>query len=128
MPTRTLQEVLAFASSQEGFFCERDLGPEGLVGVNTHGFAGDTPLHVMAHINDVQGAQILLAAGANPDASGEMGETPLHAAISQGSLDVIRVLLAAGASTSIRSEFGKTPAKMAAAAGGEVADAFRGGA
>ena len=128
MQTRTLQELLAYISAHDGYFCERDLGPDGFVSVNTHGFAGDTPLHLMAWSNDAEGAQMLIDAGANPNAVGEMGETPLHTAISQNSLNVIRVLLAAGASTSIRSEFGETPKELAAATGGTVADIFRSGA
>lgn len=128
MQTRTLQELLAYISVHDGYFCERDLGPDGFVSVNTHGFTGDTPLHLMAWSNDAEGTQMLLTAGADPNAAGEMGETPLHTAIRQNSLDTIRVLLAAGASTSIRSEFGQTPEELATTTGGAVADVLRSGA
>jgi uncharacterized protein len=126
--TRNLQELLTDISGQEGYFCERDLGPDGLVSINAHGFTGDTPLHVMAWSNDTEGAQVLLDAGANPNAQGEMGETPLHVAVRQCNVALVHALLAAGASTDIRSEFGETPAEMAAATGGDVAGAVaRGG-
>jgi len=125
---RTLETLLADISVHDAYFSEEHLGPDGLVGVNTHGYAGDMPLHVVAWGSDTEGAEILLAAGANPNATGDMGETPLHVAVRQSNITLVGLLLKSGASTEVRSEFGETPREMAARIGGPVAAALaRGG-
>jgi ankyrin repeat protein len=66
----------------------------------------DTCLHMAAHRGDVRAVQLLLQAGANVNAIGDMGYTPLHYAASR---EVALVLVGAGANPSIADEFGKPP-------------------
>jgi ankyrin repeat protein len=88
------------------------------VAVDSVGACGDTPLHVMAWRNDVEGAKLLLDAGANVDVVGDMGETPLHVAVGQGNRELVLLFLQAGANCDIRSEFGTTAKEEALARGG----------
>jgi 26S proteasome non-ATPase regulatory subunit 10 len=72
---------------------------------------GDQPLHTAAIQGNYVFVEALLAAGADPNAVGEMGKTPLHYAASFGYKDIVELLLAHGASPHIVSEFGNTPAQ-----------------
>jgi uncharacterized protein len=74
---------------------------------------GDTPLHVMCWREDIEGVQLLLQAGADPNAIGDMSETPLHVACRVANADIIGKLLAAGARSDIRGEFDVTPIDIA---------------
>ena len=59
--------------------------------------------------------EVLLAAGADPNARNESGSTPLHEAIwNNENLAVIEVLLAAGAALMARTNDGATPLHRAA--------------
>lgn len=124
MAIRTHHDVLAEISPHEGYFCDEHRGPDGLVGIDTQGIAGDTPLHIMAWGDDTEGAEILLAAGADPNSIGDMSETPLHVAVRRGNVGLIVSLIGAGADPDVISEFDRTPAQMAAKVGGAVAEAF----
>jgi len=66
----------------------------------------DTCLHIAAHRGDVRAVQLLLKAGANVNAIGDMGYTPLHYAASR---EVALALVSAGANPNIADEFGKLP-------------------
>jgi uncharacterized protein len=127
LATRTLKDILSEVSLHEGYFHAEHLGPDGLIGVNTRGCAGDTPLHVMAWGNDTADAEILLSSGADPNNVGDMGETPLHVAVRKENISLIILLINAGADPNIVSEFGETPADMAVKIGGPVAEALAGG-
>jgi ankyrin repeat protein len=70
---------------------------------------GDSLLHIAAMRGDARTASLLLKAGANPNAAGDMGYTPLHYAYWKRHNDVTELLLAHGARTDIRNEFGKLP-------------------
>jgi ankyrin repeat protein len=94
------------------------------VAIDSVGYDGDTPLHVMAWRNDLESVRILLAAGAGPNAQGEMDETPLHVAIRQDNLPMISAMLEAGARDDIRSKFGEPPREAALKKGGAVAGLF----
>lgn len=85
---------------------------------------GDSPLHVLAWRSDVEGVELLIEAGADPNAVGDMDETPLHAAIHCRCVPVAAALLRAGARADIRSEFGVTPLELATEVGGEIAELF----
>ncbi len=74
---------------------------------------GDTPLHVYARRNDGWAVRVLLQAGADPNAVGDMGETPLHIAARLGSAETLAALLAAGARENVVSEFEQTPVQVA---------------
>lgn len=67
---------------------------------------GDTCLHIAAHRDDLESIRLLLKAGLDVNARGDMGYTPLHYARSR---EVFDVLLASNADPSIKNEFGKVP-------------------
>jgi uncharacterized protein len=117
---RTLEEVLASVSD---VLFPGDAG-ERLVTIDSRDLEGDTPLHVMAWRNDAEGVDILVRAGANVNAVGDMGQTPLHVAIAQGNAAMVAVLLRAGARDDIRSEFGDTPREAASACDRSIARLF----
>lgn len=73
-------------------------------------------LPARARLNDVQGVQWFLAAGADPNAP-HAGHLPLAAAVETSARDTVRALLAAGASVSARDEFGRTPLHRAVVSG-----------
>jgi ankyrin repeat protein len=85
----------------------------------------DTPLHVMVWRKDRDAVDLLIGAGANVDAVGDMGETPLHVAVSREDLPVIEAVLKSGAKTDIRSEFNETAAGRAEKKGGKIASLFK---
>ena len=58
---------------------------------------GTTPLHWAVRANDVDAAQRLLHAGANPDAANRYGVTPLSLAAENASAPLVQALLQAGA-------------------------------
>ena len=58
---------------------------------------GTTPLHWAVRANDLNAAQHLLHAGANPDAANRYGVTPLSLAAENASAPMIQALLKAGA-------------------------------
>jgi ankyrin repeat protein len=78
----------------------------------------------MAWRNDLEAVEILISAGANVNAIGDMGETPLHVAISNQNPEMVAALLRAGARDDIRSEFGSTPREKAARLGDVMAALF----
>jgi ankyrin repeat protein len=99
--------------------------PERCPTVDSVGHDGDSPLHVLAWRNDLEGVQLLIDAGANVNATGEMDETPLHIAVTQENVPMVRALLAAGARDDARCEFGDTPRERALLRGGATARLFR---
>lgn len=96
----TLEEILA--STSDVLF-PAEMG-EKVVSISSTDCDGDTPLHVMVWRNDAHAVKVLLEAGANPNAIGDMGETPLHIAVSQENFAIAKALMQAGAKTNIRSE------------------------
>jgi ankyrin repeat protein len=62
---------------------------------------------------DVEAVRVLLTAGADPNAIGDMSETPLHVACRVANPAIVEALLAAGARTDLRGEFDVTPAEIA---------------
>jgi ankyrin repeat protein len=73
---------------------------------------GDTCLHVAAYRSDVRAVKLLLRAGLDPNAQGDMSSTPLHCASDP---EVYQLLLAAGASVDAINEFGQKPKQPGAA-------------
>ena len=120
---RTLDEVLLSISD---VLFPADLGEKPLT-IDSRNASGDTPLHVMAWRDDLEGVQILISAGADVNAVGDMGETPLHVAVTKKNLAIVEALLRAGARDDIRSEFEflSTPLEMAMDAGGAIAELFK---
>ena len=100
--------------------------PGAVVQIDSIGYDGDTPLHVMAWQNNLEAVQVLIDAGADVNALGEMNETPLHIAVHLQNLRMVQALLDAGARTDMRCEFGDTPMERAAIKGGAIAGLFGG--
>lgn len=74
----------------------------------------NTPLHAaLAGRGNSRILEMLLAAGADPNARGEGGYTPLHIAATRGDVGVIGMLLAHGADRTRLSDDGRTPAQLA---------------
>jgi ankyrin repeat protein len=113
---RSLEDVLQSASD---VLFPAELG-ERKVSVTSSDSEGDTPLHVMVWRRDKHAVELLISAGADVNAVGDMGETPLHVAISQGDEEIVRVILNADAKTDIRSEFNQTAIEKAKAKGGAI--------
>jgi ankyrin repeat protein len=116
----TLEEILA--STSDVIFPE-ELGEQPIT-IASADCDGDTPLHVMVWRKDRYAVDLLIEAGANIDAVGDMSETPLHVAVGQEDLPIIEALLKAGAKANIRSEFNETAAERAKKKGGEIAKLF----
>jgi ankyrin repeat protein len=106
---RELNEILQ--STADVLFPEILEGAK--VEVASRGIGGDTPLHVLTWREDVEGVKVLLKAGADPNAMGDMSETPLHVACRVASPTIVEALLAAGARADLRGEFDVTPAEIA---------------
>lgn len=67
---------------------------------------GDTCLHIASLRSDLRAVDILLKAGLDPNARGDMGNTPLHYATKRGNANVASRLIAGGALESITNDFG----------------------
>lgn len=79
---------------------------------------GVTPLHIAASVNWVEGAEFLLAAGADVNALSEnLGMTPLRMAIGYGASEVALFLLESGADPNLSDSDQKTNVQTAAYAG-----------
>jgi uncharacterized protein len=76
-----------------------------------------TALHGATARRDVEIVQMLLEAGADPNARQERGFVPLHDAAANGNAALVELLLKHGARTNADADDGKTPADMAAERG-----------
>jgi ankyrin repeat protein len=75
------------------------------------------PLHSAASGAHPEIVELLLAAGADPDAPQRHGWTPLHAAAQNGDPRSLDALIAAGADVTVRNEDGHSAADLARSAG-----------
>ena len=78
---------------------------------------GQTPLHFAACLNDTEAIDILLEAGADPEARNDKTRTPLHLAAHSNACDAITVLLSRGADIKATTRGGLSVAHFAAASG-----------
>jgi ankyrin repeat protein len=87
---------------------------------------GFTPLHLAAFFGATAAAELLLGAGADPDAPGRgwMTGTPLHSAASGRHSPIVGLLLGAGADPDRRQAGGWTPLHAAAHNGDAVTAAL----
>lgn len=109
----TLEEVLADVVASPGF--------ESVEHVNIHsrGAQGQTALHWMATLGDVQGLRLLLNAGGLMNAQDNLGNMPLHEAVYSRQEPAARVLLLLGASPEQQNFAGQSPRQAAEAEGYE---------
>ena len=70
-------------------------------------------LRAAAESDDVEAIDVLIKAGADPNAKNLAGNTALHAAAYRGSVGAIRALLAAGADRNARNVYGATALDIA---------------
>jgi ankyrin repeat protein len=72
------------------------------------GGARETPLYWAAEYGRLRTVKLLLAKGANVNASTREGYKPLGAALGQGYADIVETLIAAGADVNVRDKAGRT--------------------
>jgi ankyrin repeat protein len=75
------------------------------------------PLHAAAAGRHIEVCRVLLAAGADVNATQHGGFTPLHEAAQHGDVEMSELFLSAGADPALTTDTGETPAQTAAAAG-----------
>jgi ankyrin repeat protein len=75
------------------------------------------PLHSAAAGRHHEVCRVLIAAGADVNATQRDGYTPLHAAAQHGDAELVELLLSSGADPSATKDDGETPADTAEAAG-----------
>ncbi len=119
--TRTLKQVLR--STSDVLF-PAEIG-EAPVTLTSRSSEGDSALHVMAWRRDHGAARILIEAGADVNAIGDMDQTPLHVAVMQRDVVMARLLLEHGARDDLVSEFGATARQEAKLQGGPLWDVFQ---
>jgi ankyrin repeat protein len=87
------------------------------VDVYTHNPFANQPLHAAAAGRHIEVCRVLLAAGADVNATQHGGYTPLHEAAQHGDVEMTELFLSAGADAGLTTDAGETPADLAAAAG-----------
>ena len=85
--------------------------------VYTQNAFANQPLHAAAAGRHLEVCRILLAAGADVNATQHGGYTPLHEAAQAGDVELAELFLSAGADPLARSDDDQTPAETADAAG-----------
>jgi len=75
------------------------------------------PLHSAAAGSHMGVARLLVAGGADVNATQRHGYTPLHAAAQNGNVELTELLLDAGADPTARTDDGQSPGDLAKAAG-----------
>jgi len=84
------------------------------------------PLHAAAAGRHIEVCRVLLAAGADVNATQHGGYTPLHEAAQHGDAEMTELFLSAGADPTLTTDAGETAADTAAAAGhADLADRIR---
>ena len=87
------------------------------VDVNARQPDGATALHWAAYLDDIDTADLLIGAGARPDAANDLGATPLYLACENGNAALVQRLLAAGAQPNATLPSGETALMTAARTG-----------
>jgi ankyrin repeat protein len=89
--------------------CQYEFLDESITDVNQHSVSGDTPLHVVSFRGDIESIKVLLEAGADIDAIGDLERTPLYSAIMGDHPDAVKFLIDHGCSLFHQDDGGKTP-------------------
>jgi len=87
------------------------------VDVNAAAADGTTALHWASYRDNVEGANLLIRAGAKVNAANDLGATPLWTASMNGSAAMVRALLQAGADPNLALLLGETPLMAASRSG-----------
>jgi len=87
------------------------------VDVYTRNPFANQPLHAAAAGRHIEVCRVLLAAGADVNATQHGGFTPLHEAAQHGDVEMSELFLSAAADPSLTTDAGETAADLAAAAG-----------
>jgi len=97
-----------------------------LVDAYTRNPFANQPLHAAAAGRHVEVCRVLIAAGADVNATQHGGYTPLHEAAQHGDVEMSELFLSAGADPESTTDAGETPVEVAAAAGhADLADRLR---
>ena len=83
------------------------------IDINAKDDEGNTSLPVMVKEGNLEGAEVLLGAGADMDVQDKDGNTPLHIAVCLGDLEFIELFAFRGSNKQVRNKEGKTPFDMA---------------
>jgi ankyrin repeat protein len=87
------------------------------VGAYTTNAFANQPLHAAAAGRHLEVCRVLLAAGADVNATQHGGYTPLHEAAQHGDVEMVELFLSAGADPTIAVADGGLPADLADTAG-----------
>jgi len=85
----------------------------------------ESPLHYAVQSGNREVVQLLLAAGANANATSSHGDTPLQGAVVRGNAELADLLLGAGADPELRNKAGFRPIDQAGSNEKEVQAVFR---
>jgi ankyrin repeat protein len=110
----TLDQLLQRMS--DVLFPER-AGEPGPVSVHSRRSDGDMPLHIASLEGDRHATRLLLEAGADVSAKGDMSCSPLYFAVMGQHVEVAELLLQHGSDPDAQSELGYTPRTLAAQKG-----------
>ena len=89
-----------------------DLNPAPRIDVNARDYESNTVLDYACLWGDLRAVQLLVDAGTDIDAAGDMDVTPLHSAVRGRFLDIVEFLLLHGARQT-KDAFGYTPLEWA---------------
>jgi ankyrin repeat protein len=111
----TALHLAAFFGKSEAVHILLDAGAS--VAAYTRNEFANQPLHAAAAGRHVEVCRLLLAAGADVNATQHGGYTPLHEAAQHGDDEMVELFLSAGADPTVAVAEGGTPADLAEAAG-----------
>ena len=106
-PNERLAAVLKKYSGHPEFLGTPILNP------NQVGAFDSTLLHIASEKGELEDIQVLIEAGANVDARGDLGNTPLHAAAMSGQAESVKILLQHGANPALTNELGQSVKEVA---------------
>src|SRR5215471_13835947 len=89
------------------------VGEPGPVTIRSRSSDCDTPLHIAAFAGNRRAVRLLLEAGADIHAKGDLSTSPLYNAVSARHVQVAELLLQHGADPDAENELGFTPRTLA---------------